>query len=428
MNESPSQFRAPVGTHDVLGRQSALWEGLIGTFATLAYRYGFSLVITPLFEDVGVFNRGIGETSEVASKEMYVFTDRGDRTLALRPEGTASVVRAFVQHQPPTPWKAWYVTPAFRYERPQAGRYRQHHQLGVEVLGTDDPAVDVEVIALAWRFYAAIGLQRVRLLINSMGHDECRGRYVALLVTHLGEHEALLCDEHRQTWSANPLRVLDCKRPGCRAVTESGPMLPDHLCDDCRAHFDRVVDGLERLGIQSTLTPRLVRGFDYYTRTTFEFVADALDGAQNAIGGGGRYDKLAEQLGGPATSGIGFGSGIERLLLAREAEGVDGSLVNRTPDVFVVDTTGTDAATLYADQLRVAGLSVQRAYDNRSMKAQMKVADRSGARFAVLVGPTELASSQVTIRDLRSGEVSQTQRSVARDELVSVMLDLVTKK
>ncbi len=427
MNEPPAQFRAPVGTHDVLAPQSALWEGLIGTFATLAYRYGFSLVLNPLFEDVGVFNRGIGELSEVATKEMYVFTDRGNRTLALRPEGTASVVRAFVQHQPSTPWKAWYITPAFRYERPQAGRYRQHHQLGVEALGTDDPAVDVEVIALAWRFYEAIGLRRVRLLINSMGHDACRGRYVELLMAHLAANESSLCDEHRETWSTNPLRVLDCKRTACRAVTEAGPMLPDHLCADCRSHFERVVNGLNGLGIASALEPRLVRGFDYYTRTTFEFVADALDGAQNAIGGGGRYDKLAEQLGGPATSGIGFGSGIERLLLAREAEGALEPLLDRTPDVFVVDTTGTDVATRYADALRLAGLAVQRAYDNRSMKAQMKVADRSGARFAVLVGPAELAAAQVTIRDLRSGDHDQTQRSVAHDELVATMLDLVKK-
>ena len=428
MTEAVTPFRAPVGTHDVLAPDSAHWERLIAIFADYAHRYGFSLLLTPMFEDVGVFNRGIGEQSEVATKEMYVFEDRGGRQLALRPEGTASVVRAFVQHQPPTPWKAWYITPAFRYERPQAGRYRQHHQLGVEALGTDDPAIDIEVIALAARFYAALGLTRVRLLINSMGHDECRATYVELLREHLGAHASELCDEHATAWALNPLRVLDCKRAACVAVTGGGPMLPEHLCDECREHFNRVVAGLELLGIESTLNPRLVRGFDYYTRTTFEFVADALEGAQNAIGGGGRYDKLAEQLGGKPTSGIGFGSGIERLLLALAAEGSLDALATRSIDVFVVDTTGTDAATTLVDELRRAGLSCERAYDARSMKAQMKAADRSGARLALLIGDRELAAGEVTIRDLRSPDHEQVQRVDSRGDVVATVSDLLTKK
>jgi len=418
-------FQAPIGTHDVLGPESALWEGMVGTFAEFAYRYGFELVLTPLFEDVGVFNRGIGETSDVAKKEMYVFQDRGERTYALRPEGTASIVRAFVQHSPTTPWKAWYVTPAFRYERPQAGRYRQHHQLGVEVLGTDDPAVDVEVIALASRFYTALGLKSVRLLINSMGHDGCRGGYVELLQKHLTERAGQLCDEHQKTFAENPLRVLDCKKESCIDVTTRGPMLPDHLCDDCADHFSKVRAGLANLGIESEPNPRLVRGFDYYTRTTFEFVADALGSAQNAIGGGGRYDKLAEQLGGKPTSGIGFGSGIERLLLAREAEGVTTALINRTLDLFVIDTTGEDVATTLVDQLRQAGLAVDRAYDQRSMKAQMKVADKSGARLALLVGPQEHQAGEVTIRDLRSDNFEQAQQRVARDSVVDAVKQLL---
>src|SRR5487761_2239580 len=371
MTEAIPTFQAPVGTHDVLGPQSARWEALVATFAEFAFRYGFRLVITPMFEDVGVFNRGIGENSDVAKKEMYVFSDRGDRTYALRPEGTASVVRAFVQHQPTTPWKAWYVTPAFRYERPQAGRYRQHHQLGVEALGTDDPAIDVEVIALASRFYRAIGLTRVRLLINSMGHDVCRGAYVELLRAHLGRHVLELCDEHQKVWDENPLRVLDCKKEPCVEVTSRGPMLIEHLCEDCRDHFAKVRDALASLGIESTLNPRLVRGFDYYTRTTFEFVSDALDSAQNAVGGG-RYDTLVEQLGGPPTSGIGFGSGIERLLLVLDAEGVEVGV--EALDVFVVDTCEQDATSTLVDELRRGGLAVGRAYDARSMKAQMKAA------------------------------------------------------
>ncbi len=422
-----STFQAPIGTHDVLAPQSALWEGLIATFAQFSYQYGFTLALTPMFEEIGVFNRGIGEHSDVATKEMYVFQDRGERTYALRPEGTASVVRAFIQHQPTIPYKAWYVTPAFRYERPQAGRYRQHHQLGVEAIGTDDPAMDVEVITLAWRFYQALGLTRVRLLINSMGHDECRGRYVDVLRGHLEEHREELCDEHQKTWSQNPLRVLDCKRESCVRVVNDGPLLPDFLCADCAAHFDSVRKGLDALGIDSTLEPRLVRGFDYYTRTTFEFVAEALGSAQNAIGGGGRYDGLSEQLGGKPASGIGFGSGIERLLLAREAEGITSNLINRTIDIFVVDTTGQDNATVVVDELRRHGYAVERSFDSRSMKSQMKLADRSGAVIALLIGPQEAEADEITIRDLRSDDFERAQQRVAREDLLLTLRQHLNK-
>ena len=427
MSEPLPPFQAPTGTHDVLGPDSALWEGLVGTFAQRAYRYGFSLVMTPIFEDVGVFTRGIGEESDVFRNEMYVFSDRGERRYALRPEGTASVVRAFVQHQPTTPWKAWYVTPAFRYERPQAGRYRQHYQLGAEVLGTEDPTVDVEVIALAHGFFREIGLTRVRLLVNSMGHTACRASYVELLSEYLAEHQDELVDEHREGWRLNPLRVLDCKNESCVAVTAKGPMLVDHLCAECRDHFDQVLAGLSALGIESTLAPRLVRGFDYYSRTAFEFVADALDAAQNAVGGGGRYDTLAEQLGGKPTSGIGFGSGVERVLLARAAEGMVTPLLKRSLDVFVVDTTGDVGVARLVEDLRSAGVATERAYDQRSMKAQMKVADKSGARWALLIGPEELAAGEVTMKDLRSEDFNQAQSRVARSEIVSTVQELLTK-
>ena len=419
----PAAVQAPIGTHDVIAPDSARWLHLIGTFASWARRYDFSLVINPLFEDVAVFNRGIGESSEMATKEMYVFEDRGGRTLALRPEGTASVVRAFVQHRPPTPFKAWYVTPAFRYERPQKGRYRQHHQLGVEALGTDDPALDVEVVSLAWRFYESLGLRRVRLLINSMGHRECRGAYVGLLSDYLAAHEAEICDEHRGAWRLNPLRVLDCKRDACVSLTSDGPMLVDHLCHECATHFAQVRAGLTQLGITSEVNPRLVRGFDYYTRTTFEFVSDALDSAQNAVGGGGRYDSLVEQLGGPPTSGIGFGSGIERLLLVLEAEAVEVEVASL--DAFVIDTCDEDATSGLVDELRRGGLAVGRAYGARSMKAQMKAADRSGARYALLVGPREWAAGEVTMRVLRAP--SPEQETVERDAVLAHVRVLVKK-
>ncbi len=427
MSESAAPFQAPVGTHDVLAPDSAQWEGLAAIFAQLAYRYGFSLVMTPIFEDVGVFVRGIGEESDVFRNEMYTFEDRGGRRYALRPEGTASVVRAFVQHHPTTPWKAWYLTPAFRYEKPQKGRYRQHYQFGVEALGTDDPAIDVEVITLAHNFYRDIGLRQVTLLINSMGHRECRAAYVELLSEYLAEHELELCDEHQKSWRENPLRVLDCKREACIQVTSKGPMLIDHICDDCRTHFDAVVSGLSAIGVTTTLDPRLVRGFDYYNRTTFEFVAEAFKSAQNSIGGGGRYDQLAEELGGKPTSGIGFGSGVERLLLAREAEGVSRDLLKRTLDVFVIDTTGDESVAVMIESLRAEGYAVDRAFDQRSMKAQMKAADRSGARLALLVGPEELSVGEVTIRDLRSQEFDQTQQRVGQGAVASAIAELLTK-
>jgi histidyl-tRNA synthetase len=409
--------RAPSGTHDVLWPESTRWEALLARFADHVERAGYGLAHTPIFEDVKVFRRGIGEGSDVVGKEMYEFEDRGGRTLALRPEGTAPMVRAFVQHRPPLPWKAWYATPAFRYERPQAGRYRQHHQLGVEALGPSDADLDVEVVALADRFFRSLGLTSFTLRLNSMGDDTCRPAYLALLTAYLDGRRDQLCDEHRDRLEANPLRALDCKRDACRAATEGAPGFADHLCDDCAAHFARTREGLASLGVAYVLDHRLVRGFDYYTRTTFEFGSDALESAQNGIGGGGRYDRLVEMLGGPPTPGIGFGIGVERILLACDAEGV--FAVEPTPlDAFVVDTTGGTAARDLTAVLRDAGLSADRAFDDRSMKSQFKAADKSGASWVVIVGPDEAASGTVSLRPLRG---SGDQRTVPVAEVVGAV-------
>ena len=404
------EFRAPVGTRDVLPPESARWERLVARFAASVERAGYGLVLSPMFEDVAVFER-VGEGTDVVRKEMYDFEDKGGRRVALRPEGTAPVVRAYVQHRPTPPFKGWYAAPNFRYERPQAGRYRQHHQLGVEALGTDDPDLDVEVLALAWSVCAELGLRRVTLLLNSLGDDRCRPGYLDELRSFLAGRE--LCDEHGSTFLANPLRVLDCKREACRAATEDGPRLVDHLCEACAGHFARVRAGLEGLGVPYALHPRLVRGLDYYTRTTFELAAQSLESAQNAVGGGGRYDKLAEALGGPPTPGIGFGLGIERLLLACDAEGVfptPGAAV----DVWVVDATGGSAALALTHELRAAGIAADRSFDDRSMRAQFKAADRSGAGVAVVVGESEAAAGAVTVRDLRAGD----QQTVDRADVV----------
>ncbi|HEX3622053.1 MAG TPA: histidine--tRNA ligase [Acidimicrobiales bacterium] len=414
-----AEFQAPVGTRDVLPPESARWERLVAVFAGYVERAGYGLVLSPMFEDVGVFER-VGEGTDVVRKEMYDFADKGGRRVALRPEGTASVVRAYVQHRPTPPFKAWYVAPNFRYERPQAGRFRQHHQVGVEALGTDDADLDVEVIALAWSVCAAgLGLSRVTLLLNSLGDDVCRPAYLEALRAFLSS--AALCAEHTGRWEENPLRVLDCKRPACRAATESAPRLVDHLCDECAAHFARVRAGLDALGVTYRLEPRLVRGLDYYTRTTFELAAEALDSAQNAVGGGGRYDKLAEALGGPPTPGIGFGMGIERLLLAADAEGVFPAPRSGV-DVWVVDSTGGSAALALTQELRAAGIAADRSFDDRSMKAQFKAADRSGARLALVVGDKELAAGTVTLRDLRGGG----QEVVDRSEFLKHVQELLS--
>jgi histidyl-tRNA synthetase len=407
-------FRTPKGTHDVLPPESGRWQALVAAFAARADRAGYGLVVSPTFEEVGVFQR-LGESTDVVRKEMYEFEDKDARHMALRPEGTAPVVRAYAQHRPPLPFKAWYVAPSFRYERPQAGRYREHHQLGVEVLGTDDPDVDVEVIALAARLFAAdLGLKRVTLRLNSLGDAECRPAYREVLVAYLTAHRAELCDEHRDRIDVNPLRVLDCKRPGCARVTKDAPRMLDYLCDACRAHFQRVEAGLAALGVAYTIDTAQVRGLDYYLRTTFEFAADALDAAQNGIGCGGRYDGLAEALGAPPTPGIGFGLGVERILLACDAEGVFPAPTARV-DVFVVDTAGGATALELTHALRDAGIRADRAFDGRSMKAQFKQADRSGAELAVIAGPDELADGQVKVQSLTSAG----EELVAIDDVVA---------
>ena len=407
MSDKTLAARAPSGTHDVLWPESTRWESLLARFADQVERAGYGLAHTPIFEDVKVFRRGIGEGSDIVGKEMYEFEDRGGRTLALRPEGTAPMVRAFVQHRPALPWKAWYATPAFRYERPQAGRYRQHHQLGVEALGPSDPDLDVEVIGLADGFFRSLGLTSFTLRVNSMGDDTCRPGYLELLTSFLAGRREQLCDEHRDRLEANPLRALDCKRDACRLATDGAPGFADHLCGGCDAHFARVREGLDSQGVPYVLDHRLVRGFDYYTRTTFEFGSDALESAQNGIGGGGRYDRLAEMLGGPPTPGIGFGMGIERILLACDAEGVFAVDPPRL-DAFVVDTAGGTHARDLTAALRAAGLSADRAFDDRSMKAQFKAADKSGAGWVVIVGPDEAASGTVSLRPLRGTGVQCT--------------------
>jgi len=406
------EFQAPVGTRDILPPDSARWRRFVDVFATIVEGAGYGQVISPMFEDLGVFLR-IGEATEIVTKEMYDFEDKGGRRLALRPEGTAGVVRAFVEHRPTVPWKVWYAGPNFRYEKAQKGRYRQFDQVGIEVLGADDAEADVEVIELAHRFFLALGLRDVTLLVNSLGDEGDRARYAEALREHFEQYGDALSSDSRETLKRNPLRVLDSKRHDDQPIIDAAPLMTQFLSDGARAHFDQVLSGLAALGVQYTVQPRLVRGLDYYRRTTFEFVATALDGAQNAVGGGGRYDGLVEQMGGPATPGIGFALGVDRTLLACDAEAVFPAPALGI-DVFVVDTTGGREATLITHELSLAGLRSERAYDQRSMKSQMKAADRSGAAIALIVGSDEIAAGFVTLRPLRGGD----QRAVPRAEVV----------
>ncbi len=419
------KFRAPKGVHDVLPPDSGQWAVIVARFAERARRYGYGLAITPMFEHVEVFQR-VGEHTDVVSKEMYELTDKGGRRLALRPEGTASVVRAYVEHRPAPPWKVWYVAPNFRYERAQKGRYRQHWQLGVEALGVSDAAVDVEVIALLHGFYRDLGLTDVRLLLNSMGDAQTRPAFVAALRAHFLAHGRALGDEFLARVDANPMRVLDTKVEAWQDVIESAPQLTAYLSDVAAAHFEQVQEGLRALAIDVELAPRLVRGFDYYTSTTFEFQSAALDAAQNAVGGGGRYDGLAEEFGGPPTPGIGFGTGLERIVLALDALGASVDVPGI--DVFVVDGLGDGAGTTVGtlvEALRAEGFAVDRAYGGRSVKAQWKAADKSGAAVTVMVGRDELARDAVAVKDLASGEQVEVPRTglvawlMARNEEIS---------
>lgn len=395
---------------DILPPETARWRRLNAVFADVVGAAGYDQIITPLIEDVGVFTR-LGEATDVVTKELYAFEDRGGRHVSLRPELTASVCRAFAQHRPAAlPWKVWYSGPNFRQEKAQRGRYRQFDQVGVEVLGVDDAHLDVEVIALAAEFYRRLGLTRVALVVNSLGEPEDRAAYVAALETYFADAD--LSEQSRETLTKNPLRVLDSKREHDAAAIAGAPKIAEFYSADAAEHFAVVQAGLTRLGIDFVVEPTLVRGLDYYRRTIFEFQGGTLDSAQNALGGGGRYDGLVEALGGPATPGIGFALGVDRTLLACDDEGVFGD--DSGPlDVFVVDVVGGEEAVAITAEVRAVGLSADRGYDNRSMKAQMKLANRSDARFAIIVGDDELANGTVIVRPMArdGGEQQRIDRS-----------------
>ena len=402
---------------DILPPESARWRRFVTTFAETVTAAGYGQIIPPLLEDIGVFHR-VGEATDIVTKEMYDFIDKGERHVALRPEQTASVCRAFVQHRPATPWKVWYSGPNFRYERPQRGRYRQFDQVGIEVLGANDPYLDVEVIALGWNFFKRLGLQQVHLHLNSLGEPGDRQSFVSALQTYFNENIDKLSDASKVTLTKNALRVLDSKRPEDQEIIARAPKISQFYSDSARLHFETVQSGLQVLDIPFTVNEKLVRGLDYYRHTTFEFVGGTLDSAQNAIGGGGRYDGLVEDLGGPATGGIGFALGLDRTLLACDDEGVFASTQTNV-DVFVVDTTGGLEALVITQQLRAVGISSDRSFENRSMKSQMKAADKSGAKIAIIIGSDEVEAQSFVLRPLRSEDQ---QLTIPRNELMTSIM------
>ena len=414
-----SDFQAPKGVPDYLPPESAEFVAVRDGLLTAARRAGYGDVELPIFEDTALFARGVGESTDVVSKEMYTFADRGDRSVTLRPEGTAGVMRAVIEHgvdRGPLPAKLCYSGPFFRYERPQSGRYRQLQQVGVEAIGVDDPALDAEVIAIADEGFRSLGLDGFRLEVTSLGDDTCRPQYRESLQEFLFGLD--LDEDTRRRAELNPLRVLDDKRPEVRALTANAPLMLDHLSDSAKGHFDTVLVHLDALGVPYVINPRMVRGLDYYTKTTFEFVHDGL-GAQSGIGGGGRYDGLMHQLGGQELSGIGFGLGVDRTMLALKAEG---KTVGDTARVEVFGVPLGDEAKLVlvrlAGLLRATGLRTDLAYGDRGMKGAMRAADRSGARIALVVGDRDVEAGTVGVKDLTTGE----QVDVATDAVVAELV------
>jgi histidyl-tRNA synthetase len=407
----------PRGTVDLLPPRSEAMLGLSQDAHEIARRYGYRYVETPAFEHTEVFVRTSGGTSDIVTKEMYTFEDKGGRSLTLRPEPTAPVVRAYLghRHDLPTPFKGYYVGLNWRHSRPQAGRLREFRQFGVEVIGTAAPGADTEVIVVGDRFLRGHGLTRLTLYVNSIGDEVCRPAYRDLLVSYLEEHREQLTDEHHDRFRDNPLRVLDCKEEACRAVTAGAPNISDHLCGPCAEHFAAVRAGLDEAGVAHEVDPRMVRGLDYYTRTAFEFVSGVLSEQQGTVCGGGRYDGLAAVLGGEPTAGVGFGLGLDRLLLAMENEGVElpGPRTVLAFAVMIGERAAPEGRRLVRD-LRDAGIPADASFEERPLKAQLRMADRAGARFALILGERELDEKQVTVRSLADGS----QELVALEDVV----------
>jgi len=413
-------YQAPRGTVDILPEEQPYWRHIEQKIARVCQLYGYERIDFPVFEDAGLFQRGIGTGTDIVEKEMYTFADKGGNQLTLRPEGTASACRAYLEHGMTNlnqPVRLFYLIPAFRYERPQAGRYRQHHQFGIEALGEIDPAVDAEVIDFAWQFFNSLELSKLTLLLNSIGCKKCRPDYLRALKEYYARHAAGLCADCQVRMERNPLRLLDCKQPSCQPVAEAAPKSADYLCPECQAHFDKLKGYLDVLEIPFTTDHRLVRGLDYYTRTVFE-IQPRVAGSQGTLCGGGRYDDLIEELGGRPTPGIGFAIGIERIVLNLKKQGIAPPPLPR-PGVFIASLgePAKNEAIRLAQGLRREGIGVIMATGARSLKAQMRQANSLGVKQTLIIGEDEVKAKTAVLRDMQKAE----QKTVPVGELGKIL-------
>ena len=408
-------FKAPRGTADLLPEEQKYWRYVETRAMAVCQRYGFSRLDTPVFEDSGLFIRSVGEGTDIVEKEMYTFQDRGGDLVTLRPEGTAPVCRAYLEHGMhvlPQPVRLYYFCPVFRYERPQAGRFREHHQFGLEVLGDGDPSVDAEVIEVAWELMRSLGLKGLSLLVNSIGDGECRPAYVQELKGYYSGHLSSLCQDCRSRLERNPLRVVDCKQPGCQKLSHDAPRSVDHLCAGCQGHWDQLQRYLDIMAIPYRIDHRLVRGLDYYTRTVFE-VQPAEEGSQSTLCGGGRYDGLMQQIGGRPTPGIGFATGMERLAINLKRQGID--VAEEPAPRYLVASVGEstrNAALELASKMRHAGAGAILSSGSRSLRGQLRQANALGMRYVVILGEDELERDEVTLRDMEGSGQEAVPRSL----------------
>lgn len=396
----------PKGTKDVVPDAAYKWHYLEDVVRKTAAEFGFKEIRTPTFEHTELFLRGVGETTDIVNKEMYTFTDKGDRSITLKPEGTAGVARAYIENclgDMPQPVKMYYLTPVFRYERPQAGRLREHHQFGVELYGSASPYADAEVMLVAKTLFDKLGLTEPVLNINSIGCPECRKKYNAALKEYLAGNIDKMCASCRERFDKNPLRILDCKEPGCKAITASAPKTLDYLCDDCRAHFEKLQSILSSAGVEFKVNPSVVRGLDYYTGTVFEFISSAI-GAQGTVCGGGRYNNLVSEVGGKPTPAVGFGMGLERLIMI--LENLNLYLGEpETPTIYIAPTSEAEAEAAFSvvGELRKKGVSAECDIMGRSLKAQMKYAGKRGYAFVAVMGADEINSGKIKIKRMSDG-------------------------
>lgn len=410
----------PKGTKDVLPEQSYKWQHIENTAREVARVFGYKEVRTPVFEYTELFRRGVGETTDVVNKEMYTFEDKGGRSVTLKPEGTAGVARMFIENglaNSPLPLKTYYITPAFRYERPQAGRLREFHQFGIEVFGSPSPETDAEVIFAVSAFLNKLKIKGVKLEINSIGCPICRNEYNKALKKHFKPHLENMCANCRSRFDKNPLRMLDCKEENCKKIAETAPKITDYLCEDCKNHFEKVRALLDGQNVEYSVNSNIVRGLDYYTRTVFEFVSTQI-GAQGAVCGGGRYDGLIEELGGASLPAMGFAAGIERLLLLMENTGVPFP-ENEKPVIYLAGMDGESRAFAFktASDLRMKGVYAEVDHMGRSVKAQLKYADKTGAKFVAVIGGTELETGVLTVKKMADG----TQLPIKCEELYTYL-------